>query len=296
MSEVWALTASANDVDAAGRSAISREIEAWLAAGGRGMALATCHRTELYGFGAAPEMADVRMLSGRDAIAHLLRVSSGLESVIVGEDEVLHQVREALRVARSKQALDGRLSRLFETAIATGRKARSGRTESSGNLAQSAMAWLRESANVSGRLIVVAGAGRMGTALAHSAAVAGAVVIVASRDANRAARLARVYSGRGVDLRTGAELTGGSAGVAVALGGPWTELEPMAGSDLPPIADISAPQAVPDAVRRRMNGGFLGIDDLYRRSEPLPGAYIKDAGALVAAGTAEYGAWLERER
>ena len=72
MSDVWALTASASDVDAAGRSTISREIEAWLAAGGRGVALATCHRTELYGFGAAPEMSNVRKLSGRDAIAHLL--------------------------------------------------------------------------------------------------------------------------------------------------------------------------------------------------------------------------------
>jgi len=134
----------------------------------------------------------------------------------------------------------------------------------------------------------------MGTALAHSAAAAGAEVVIASRDANRAARLARLYSGRGVDLRTGAELTSRAAGVAVALGGRWTELELMADSDLPPIADISAPQAVPDAVRRRMNGGFLGIDDLYRRSGPLPGAFIKDAERLVAARTAEYLAWMGR--
>ncbi len=293
MSELWALTASASDVDAEARSVAGGEIDAWLAAGGCGVALATCHRVELYGFGESPGLQAVR-LTGRQAVAHLLRVACGLESVIVGEDEVLHQVRDALKRARSKQVVDRRLNRVFETAIATGRKARSGRTESSGNLAQSAVAWLRRHAEISGRLVVVAGAGRMGTALAHSAAAAGADVVIASRDANRAARLARLYSGRGVDLRTGAELTSRAAGVAVALGGRWTELELMADSDLPPIADISAPQAVPDAVRRRMNGGFLGIDDLYRRSGPLPGAYIKDAERLVAARTAEYLAWMGR--
>lgn len=240
-----------------------------------------------------PVLEEARALSGKQAIAHLLRVACGLESVIVGEDEVLHQVREALRGARMKQKLDRRLHRLFETAIATGRRARAGRTASSGNLAQSAVAWLSGKTEVTGRMVVVAGAGRMGAALAHSIAGAGAEVVIASRDVNHAARLARLYAGRGVDLHTGAELTGRAAGVAVALGGPWTELGMIASPDLPPIADISAPQAVPDAVRRRMNGSFLGIDDLYRQKGPLPGAYIEDAERLIAASTAEYVAWLE---
>ena len=296
MNELWALAASASDVDAAARAEIGYEQEKWLASGGDGVALATCHRVELYGFGAMPLQRAVRILWGRNATAHLLRVACGLESVIVGEDEVLHQVREALNRARLNKKLDRRLHRLFETAIATGRKARSGRTESSGNLAQSAVAWLSRQADVAGGMVVIAGAGRMGATLAHSLATAGAEVIIASRDVAKATRLAQVYSGRGVDLRTGAELTKDATGVAVALGGTWTELARLAGITLPPIADISAPPAVPDAVRRRMNGSYLGIDDLYRRGEPLPGAYIKDAERLVALKTAEYVAWLERAR
>jgi len=296
VSELWVLTASAGDVDAMARSVTSRRIDAWLSSGGRGVALATCHRTELYGFGSAPDLPAVRALSGRDAVAHLLRVACGLESVIVGEDEVLHQVREALKHAHNEREVDSRLRRLFETAIATGRRARSRRTESSGNLAQSAVAWLRGKANVTGATVVIAGAGRMGAALAHSVAQAGAEVVVASRDVDRASRLARTYAGRGVDLRAGADQTAHAAGVAVPLGGLWLELEPMAGVDLPPVADISAPQAVPEAVRRHLNGSFLGIDDLYRQSRPLPGAYIEDARRLVEAGTAEYAAWLELKR
>ena len=143
---------------------------------------------------------------------------------------------------------------------------------------------------------MVAGAGRMGAALAHSLDKVGADLIIASRDPARAVRLARVYAGRGVGLDEGADLSGGSAGVAVALGGPWIELAKAKSKDLPPIADISAPQAIPDAVRRRLNGSFLGIDDLYTQSRPLPGAYIEDARRLVALKTAEYMTYLGQPR
>ena len=273
----WAITATAGEVDASARADAARDMQRWLDDGGAGIALVTCHRAELYGFGARPSVTSARTLEGPAAIEHLLRVACGLESVIVGEDEVLHQVREAL--ARGSRS-DRRIHRAFETAIATGRKARSRRTASSGNLAEQA----------------VACAGRMGSTLAHSLAEAGADVVVSSRDARRAEMLASMYDGRGIGLEAGARLARKAAGVAVALGGPWTELESLPGAALPPIADISAPQAVPDQVRRGMNGNFLGIDDMYRQTTPLPGAYIKDAERLVAARTADYMAWLERSR
>lgn len=292
MNRQWALVASAGDLGASDRDRVAREMQAWLDGGGSGVAVVTCHRAELYGLGAAPAIDAARELSDDESILHLLRVAAGLESVIVGEDEVLHQVREALRNARAAGHVDPRLQRLFEIAIAAGRRARSGRTESSGNLAQRAVAWLQSKANVHDQTVVVAGAGRMGAALAHSLTEAGAEVVVASRDPQRAARLAHVYSARGVGLRAGADIAGQAAAVAVALGGPWTELDSISA----PIADISAPQAVPEPVRQRLNGSFLGIDDLYRQTRPLPGAYIKDAEQLVALKAAEYGVWLERVR
>ena len=291
MTDPWALIASAADVDAGARAEIARQSERWLATGGSGVALVTCHRAELYGVGPIPPLASAGTLVGEGTVNHLLRVACGLESVIVGEDEVLHQVRQASRWAR-----DRRLQRLFQVAIATGRKARSRRSESSGNLAQRAVSWLREKADLAGQTVVVAGAGRMGAALAHALDGAGAKLILASRDPSRADRLARVYSCRGVDLGLAARLAADSAGVAVALGGPWTELATAKSDGLPPIADISAPQAVPDAIRRRLNGSFLGIDDLYHRAEPLPGAYIEVARGLVARTTAEYMAWLGTSR
>ena len=296
MSEPWALVASAADIDDTAREKVSREFQSWLSGGGEGVSLVTCHRVELYGVGAMPALPRLERLEGEGAITHLLRVACGLESVIVGEDEVLHQVRKAFSAARGQRPVEARLHRLFETAIATGRRARSRRTESSGNLAQRAVAWLQSKANVSGEMVLVAGAGRMGAVLAHSLAAAGAEVVVSSRDPRRATRLARSYASTGVGLQAGAELVGRAAAVAVALGGPWTELEAVDEDRIPPIADISAPQAVPAGVRRRLNGDFLGIDDLYRESHPLPGAYIEDAKRLVAGAASGYTAWAERPR
>lgn len=296
MTHPWTLASSAGELDAAGRAELGQRMLQWLGDGGDGLALITCHRAELYGFGSVPDMPSARVLAGEPAVRHLLRVASGLESVIVGEHEVLHQVREALSRARAQRKLDGRIQRLFETAIAAGRKSRAHRTESSGNLAQHAVAWLRQKTQVAGRPVVVAGAGHMGAALAHLVAGAGAQVIIASRDVSRASRLARMYSGRGVDLGDGAGLARTAAGVAVALGGPWTQLGGLPATELPPIADISAPPAVPVEVRNGLNGGFLSIDDLYRSERPVPGAYIKDAEQVVALKTAEYTAWLERAR
>jgi hypothetical protein len=60
------------------------------------------------------------------------------------------------------------------------------------------------------------------------------------------------------------------------------------------VADISAPSAVPAEVRAQLNGSFLGIDDLYVRTQPVPGAYIDEANRVVATKTGEYVRWLER--
>jgi glutamyl-tRNA reductase len=288
------MAAQADTADAAEREALARLVETQIGGNPEWILLSTCHRVELYGFGARPDLdGPLQVATGERAVRHLIRVAAGLESAIVGEDEVLHQVREALGQARALRALDRRLQRWFETAIAAGRRARAGRTASSGNLAQRAVAWLAERSTLHGRSVLIVGAGRMGSSLAHSARLAGGDVTIASRDATRAKRLAKVYGGQGVDLADAARLAASSAAIAVALAGVWHELQPNA-DDLPPIADISAPTAVPEAVTARANGHFLSIDDLYVRSSNIPRGYIDEADKVVASKTSEYVGWLER--
>ena len=292
----WVMAVQADAAGAGERDRLARSLEGRIPGHSDWILLSTCHRVELYGFGSVPDLDHgLHLETGDRAVRHLIRVAAGLESAIVGEDEVLHQVREALSQARAARTLDGRLQRLFETAIAAGRRARAGRTAASGNLAQSALAWLQERSRLAGRTVLVVGAGRMGSALAHSARLAGADVTIASRDEARARRLAHVYGGTGTDLAGGAALAPESAAVAVALAGTWTEFQPLRG-ELPPIADISAPPALDASVRARLNGGYLGIDDLYALPLAPPPGYIDGADRVVASKTDEYIGWLAGRR
>lgn len=288
----WVVTLQADSSQADERARLAEEVQRQIDGNGQWILLTTCHRVEVYGFGAMPEIEiPVRVEQGEGSVRHLMRVAAGLESAIVGEDEILHQVRQALKQARESTALDSRLQRLFETAIAAGRRARAGRTASSGNLAQKAVAWLQQKSSLAGRPVLIVGAGRMAANLAHAARLAGAELTIASRDAAKARRLARVYEGQGIDLAAGAGLAPQTAAVAVALAGPWHELEARP-EDLPPIADISAPSAIPASIRAGLNGGFLGIDDLFTRTEALPGGYTEEAVRIVDAKTSEYVRWL----
>lgn len=288
--QLWVAGASAAERSAEERGRIAGLMR--LAASAEGVLLSTCHRVELYGVGEPPSLAaDLNLRSGQAAVIHLFRVAAGLESALVGEDEVLHQVRDAFRDGAAGGKLDPRLHRLFELAVATGRRARAGRAASGAGLAGRAVDWLQHRASLRGRPVLVAGAGRMGSALVHAARKEGALVTIASRDPDRARRLATVYDATGVSLAEGADLVQRSVGVAVALSGPWQELVSLA-DPAPPIADISAPSAVPAAVRARMNGSFLGVDDLFTGGSPPPG-YVETAEGIVSSKSAEYFKWLE---
>ena len=109
-----------------------------------GVIVATCHRSEIYGVTeeseAGPELtrliSDWRgvdfaeatqssfSLEGAEAVRHLFRVAAGLDSMALGESEVLGQIRSALRLARETGTTRAVLHRLFESAVAAGKRAR----------------------------------------------------------------------------------------------------------------------------------------------------------------------------
>lgn len=110
-----------------------------------GVIVSTCNRSEIYGVGTSADVAEAvtefvagfhRLpkpeilggrygLSGADAVRHLFRVAGGLESLVVGEDQILAQVREALRLASAAGATRSVLHRLFQQACAAGKRVRS---------------------------------------------------------------------------------------------------------------------------------------------------------------------------
>jgi glutamyl-tRNA reductase len=85
------------------------------------------------------------------------------------------------------------------------------------------------------------------------------------------------------------------AAVAVALRGEWVELANAAESAprrLPPLADLSAPPAIPARVRLALGPDFLGIDELWQRSSG-ESAWVARAEVAVEEAVAEYVGWLQ---
>ncbi len=290
--QLWALTAWAGDADATSRAALAGRMAAWIAAGGNGISLLTCHRAELYGIGDRPVLGAPTELTDGAAIRHLLRVAAGLESAIVGEDEVLHQVRQSLRDAREQGTLDYRLGRLFDVAIATGRRARAAHPRASISLADRAVQWLGERLSFRGSEILIVGSGRVGAAAMRAVVAHGARVAVASRSAERAQRLAAIYGVEGYDLREAALRAQQSDGIVIALAGTWPETAEIA-APLPPIADLSAPPALADHVRASA-AHHLSIDELVGGGTLPPPGYVAAATREVDRGILELTDWLEQ--
>jgi glutamyl-tRNA reductase len=187
--------------------------------------LSTCNRTEIYArcsrFHAA--VGDVREFlgahSGADpddfadhlytyyddaAVAHLFSVAAGLDSMIVGESEILGQVRDAWDTAVGENAAGQLLARLFRHAVESGKRVRSetgiGRHPVSISSAAVAVA-AEHLGSLDGAHVLVIGAGEMGEGVARSLATRGtADVCVANRTAARGKEIAKRIGARWITL------------------------------------------------------------------------------------------------
>src|SRR5438874_963172 len=180
----------------------------------------TCNRVELFTRAAssAPDLhdflqeyfsVDPRELSGhlyqhddRDAVRHLFRVASSLDSMIVGEPQILGQVKESYAIARSVGAVHSRLDTLLTRAFAVAKRVR---TETAvGNSAVSVASVAVELAkkifgSLKGKNVYLVGAGKMSELAArHLVAHGAGAVFVANRTHERALELAEKFSGRAI--------------------------------------------------------------------------------------------------
>lgn len=279
---------------------------------GSGLLLETCHRVEFYSANSAPGGRNPRpdalpeggaVLCGEVAVRHALAVAVGRDSVVVGEDQVLHQLRQALGAAQAGGALEPVLQRLFALALRAGRRARSWRQTPSLSLADLAVARLQRCATgIAGRDVLVVGGGEMGRLAAQAARSAGATVSVSSRSVDRAATLARSLGARveKLDPRRGIR---GYVGIVVALRGPWAlerETIDALAEGTAPVVDLSVPAAVPEHLAASLGARLTTADDLAQDaagSQPASRRTLTRLDALVDQTTEEFLAWLNgRER
>ncbi|HET7034064.1 MAG TPA: glutamyl-tRNA reductase, partial [Thermomicrobiaceae bacterium] len=179
-------------------------------------AIVTCNRTELYGLG-APEPAlaalarhagltpnglapHVTRAGGEAAVGHLFRVAAGLDSLVLGEPQILGQVRAAADAARDAGRGGPVLERLFNRAIVAGKRARSETpiSQGAGSVSHAAVMLAREAlGTLAGRHGLVIGLGEMGLVVARNLAAYGVRdLTLCNRTEARAAAVAPLIGAR----------------------------------------------------------------------------------------------------
>jgi glutamyl-tRNA reductase len=176
------------------------------------MVVSTCNRVEVYVRSETPEpgrrfFVDIAPDAGGhiyekahgDAARHLFRVSSSLDSMVVGEQQILGQVKEAYGVASGAGAAGSFLSRLCNRAFATAKRVRTETDIGKGatSVSQVAVELVEKIfGDLRGRAIGLVGAGKMGALSAKALASLGADrVYVANRSPERARDLAQQVGG-----------------------------------------------------------------------------------------------------
>jgi len=138
----------------------------------------------------------------QDALRHILRVASGLESMIVGEDQILSQVWDSYLEAESVGMVGPVLKTVFSKAVSVGRRVRNGTGINKGAVSiGSAAVELAESllGNLNGKKVLVIGAGETGTLVAKALARRCLnAIFIANRTYERALKLAEELCGKAV--------------------------------------------------------------------------------------------------
>ena len=185
--------------------------------------LSTCNRTELYFSAEQPKPAAAWLaqfhrldpgelapylytLPREQAVRHAFRVASGLDSMVLGEPQILGQLKEAVRVAEAAGTLGTVLHKLFQRSFAVAKEVRTN-TQVGANSVSMAAASVKLAARIFPSLkdqkVLFIGAGEMIELCAtHFAAQAPARITVANRTLERAAALAHRFNGRAIELRT----------------------------------------------------------------------------------------------
>ena len=232
--------------------------------------LSTCNRTELYASvsrfhgaldDATQALADIAGLRPGElrslcavffdegAVAHTFSVASGLDSLVVGESQILGQVKAALTLSQAHETVGTVLNSLFQQAIRVGKRVHTetGIGAAGRSLISAAYRLLTDELGaLDGQRVLVVGAGAMAGLAARTAATDGAMVTCANRTLARAERLAEAVGGKAVPL---ADLSQALAetDVLVTCTGARTftiGVDDLAGTPVRGIVDVALPADV----------------------------------------------------
>ena len=248
------------------------------------------------------------------AVQHLLAVACGLDSMVVGESQILGQVRQALGTAREQRTLSRGLGELGALALRTGKRAHTEtRIDQAGaNLVSVGIATAQERLgqvpdSLAGRTVLIVGAGSMSSLAASTAARLGAAhIVVANRTMDRAGKLAATVAGSTAELTA---LAGplaeadlvisctGATGVVIGAELVASALRQRAGTGStgggpagPPLVllDLAVPRDVDPEVAQLPGVHVVGLDSLGGAEEYRAAAREGDIAAVRAIVADEF--------
>lgn len=310
---------------------INRALEALAARGStrEAVVLSTCNRAELYVAcdDVAATRADLVLFVGEfhglerpvvaphvydisdlDAARHLFRVAAGLDSLVVGEPQILGQVKQAHAIARDVQVVGPILNRLFHSSFAVGKRVRTETGLGAGavSIGYAAVSLARKIfGDLGGRNVVVIGAGEMGKLTARHMKSQGVHnITIVSRTMAHAARTAEAIGGATAAPwdEMDAALTAGdivitATGAAVPiLTGARVDAIMRSRRNRPLfIIDIALPRDVEPSAGEIEQVFLYNIDDLQatvRENLARRASEVAHAEAIVGEELDKFGAWL----
>lgn len=292
--------------------------------------LSTCNRVEFYGVmdsSEGPEAELKALMSktlgrsvedsfrsaelrrGKEAVRHVFRVAAGLESLVVGENEILGQLREAFRAAAETGTAHSLLYRLMEKALKIGKDVRSQTRINEGAVSIPSVA-VELAEKIFGRLarekVMVLGTGEMGTQTLRNLKLAGAeVLFVVSRDPSAGKPVAVEFGAAWLSMKEWENKLGQVDILIASTASP----QPVVSREQVErvmkerrqrplfLIDIAVPRDVEPSVQELDDVYLYNIDDLKGVAESnlsLRGSEVKAAEKMTEDAVLAFAGWMEQ--
>ena len=253
----------------------------------------------------------VEKSTGTEAVLHLLRVAAGLESMVVGEDQVLGQVREAYADEKRLGVVGPVLDQTLRQALQVGRSVRSSTAIDRGAVSVGSVAVELLGRSILGlrdRKILIVGAGETGEAVGRALALRKAgIVFVANRTYSRAVEMAQALGATAIRFESLESFLVASDAVAVATSAPHFVLtlplmtRVMARREGKPLVvlDVSEPRNADGRIARLQGLTLLDLDDLQgmaRAGIEMRSREIREADKVVQKSLGRLIVALKRAR
>lgn len=320
---------STSDVSIREQFSLSEEkskdlIAEYQAAGGDGiMVLSTCNRTELYAFASCPRdlialfckhsgnerslfEAHQQIKQNREAIDHLFRVGSGLESKILGDFEIIGQVKKAYQLSKELEAHNAFLDRLVNNAVQCSKRVKNETKLSTGaaSVAFAAVLQLKDYLKTkSAPMVLLYGMGKMGRTTCENLVNQTGIkdITLINRTEEKAIRLADKFGLKHLDLGHLADGLNAADVVIVATGAdkPTVHLSDFKSTKPCLILDLSMPRNVNKDLYQDPHYKVIDIDHLSEVAEESirnRQSQIPLAENIINEKIGDFYEWLESRR